>query len=109
MLINPYRDTWVVAEEFDFRGVKMVVGSKFRIRTLHPRVWKKLINGGFLVKHVDYLAKTTAKPEPSPEVIPEVKSEEIIPESTVETVNSEVKIESKKKPKKKKSTKKKES
>lgn len=57
MLINPYRDTWVVAEEFDFRGVKMEVGLLFRTRTLHPRVWKRLIQEGLLVKQSEYEVK----------------------------------------------------
>ena len=88
MLVNPYRDTWVVAKDFDFRGVKMELGSLFRTRSLHPRVWKRLIDEGLLVKRSEY------------EVKPEVVEEIVVEEAPVEKP---------KKKSKKKSTKKKES
>lgn len=59
MSIYPYKDKWVVAKEFCFRGVELAVGSAFRIRTLHPRTWKKLIGDGSLIKEVDFLAQAT--------------------------------------------------
>lgn len=67
MLVNPFRDTWVVAEDFEFRGVTQVAGSVFRIRNLHPRVWKRLIQNGSLVRKADYdvkVAKVVVAEEP---------------------------------------------
>lgn len=72
MSIYPYRDKWVVAKEFCFRGVELAVGSSFRIRTLHPRTWKKLISDGSLAKEVDFLAQATIEVEVAEEVkVPE--------------------------------------
>lgn len=100
MLINPFRNTWVVAkEDFLFRGCKLEMGSVFRPRTLNPRAWKKLIVSGEIVKKEDFVA------EPK-EVVPEKVVPVEVP--TEDPVVEEVQEKKPKKASKKKSTKKKE-
>lgn len=95
MLVNPYRNTWVVAKEFSFRGVVLSAGSAFRIRTLHPRVWNRLMNDGSIVRKEDYSEET-----------PEKVEEAVVPEVKVEAPKVEVKPAPKKKTPIKKKTKK---
>ena len=104
MSIYPYRDKWVVAKEFCFRGVELAVGSSFRIRTLHPRTWKKLISDGSLAKEVDFLAQATIEVEVAEEVkVPEVEvAEEVkVPEKVIKVKPAPKKSNKKKSTKKK--------